>query len=103
MRYLLIAVLGLWLTACQMPSEHVVIGDNTAGVSFKLIDPQDGENYEVYIDGLLMGNAAEFLAGQAILKILPGSHIIRITKHGEIVLEEKFYIAAGANKVMVVR
>lgn len=103
MRYVLVAVFGLWLSACQMPSESVVVGESTAGVSFKLVESGNTASYEVYIDGLLMGNVADFLAGKAILKIVPGSHIIRVTNRGETVLEEKVYVAAGANKVMVVR
>lgn len=103
MRYFLIAFIGLWLTACQLPSEHVVIGENTAGISFKLTNPDRGKNYQVYVDGLLMGNASDFMEGKALLKILPGSHIIKLMHNNKIVFQEKLYVASGANKTMVVK
>ncbi|PIE41934.1 MAG: hypothetical protein CSA49_01240 [Gammaproteobacteria bacterium] len=104
MKQILIAFVALWLAACaELPTEQVVSGENNAGLSFKLVATAQQQEYQVYIDGLLMGNVADFLAGEAILKILPGSHIVRVTRAGQIVLEEKLYVAAGANKVLVVR
>ena len=102
MRILSVIVLAFWLGACQMPSETVVIGDNSAGVSFRIAADTD-QVYEVYVDGLLMGKARDFQEGKAILNILPGSHIIKVVSNGQVVLEDKLYVAAGANKVLVVK
>jgi hypothetical protein len=103
MRILLILTLVLFATACQLPSEEVISGDNSAGLSFKLVNVNDAASYEVYVDGLHMGKAKDFVAGVAILSVLPGAHIIRVERAEQIVLEEKHYVAAGANKVLVVR
>lgn len=102
MKLLTLVVMALWLSACQLPSEEVVTGDNSAGVSFRIASDTD-QTYEIYVDGLLMGKARDFQEGKAILKILPGSHIIKVVSHGQVVLEDKLYVAAGANKVLVVK
>ncbi|MCG8313657.1 MAG: hypothetical protein MI976_10605 [Pseudomonadales bacterium] len=103
MRILSVLIVVFGLAACQMPSEEVISGDNSAGLSFKVVNVDDANAYEVFVDGLAMGKAKDFLAGKTILKVLPGSHVIRVERNGEVVLEEKHYVAAGANKVLVVR
>ncbi|MDX1693336.1 MAG: hypothetical protein R3208_06205 [Ketobacteraceae bacterium] len=102
MRILSLVMLVLWLGACQMPSEEAVISDSSAGISFRILSDSK-QTYEVYVDGLMMGKARDFKEGDAILKILPGSHVIKILSNGAVVLEEKLYVAAGANKVLVVK
>lgn len=86
-----------------MPSEAVVQGDNTAGLSFRLVNAAPAATYQVFVDGLLMGNAQDFKEGVALLRILPGSHVVRVESAGQVILEEKLYVAAGANKVLVVK
>lgn len=103
MRILFALMVVIGLTACQMPSEEVISGDNSAGLSFNLVSTDNSVTYDVFVDGLAMGKARDFLAGKAILKVLPGSHVIRVERNGQVVLEEKHYVAAGANKVLVVR
>ena len=102
MRILSVFVLVFWLGACQMPSEEAVISDSSAGISFRIV-PDTQQVYEVYVDGLLMGNARDYREGKAILKILPGSHVIKVVSNGAVVMEQKLYVASGANKVLVVK
>ena len=101
MRILWVLILVVFTASCQMPSEAVVSGDNSAGLSFKLMN--DTNDYDIYVDGLSMGKAADYVEGVSILKILPGSHVIRVERAGLVVFEEKHYVAAGANKVLVVK
>lgn len=103
MRVVILIMAALWLAACQLPSEEVVSGDSSAGLSFQLINADSNAAYDVYVDGLLMGKARDFKKGHAILKILPGSHVVRIEQAGQVVLEEQVYVAAGANRVIVIR
>lgn len=102
MRVFFLILATVWLTACQLPSERVVVGDNSAGLSFRVLNESDAV-YEVYVDGLLMGNARDFAEGVAILKVLPGSHVVRVLSKGKVVSEEQFYVASGANKVLTVK
>lgn len=102
MRILSAVALVLFLGACQMPTEQVVIGDNSAGLSFRLAGDTNAV-YEVYVDGLLMGKAREFREGEAILRVLPGSHVVKVVSNGQVVMEDKLYVASGANKVLVVK
>jgi len=103
MKLITIAIVSLMLFAChQMPSETRVVSDNSAGLSFSLSADVSDNNYQVFVDGLAMGNVKQFLADQNILKIVSGSHIIRIEKNGREVLKEKIYVSAGTNKVLVV-
>lgn len=102
MRILGVLMLVVFLGACQLPSEHVVISDSSAGLSFRVPADSDAA-YEVYVDGLLMGKARDFREGEAILKVLPGSHVVKIVSNGQVVMEDKVYVASGANKVLVVK
>lgn len=102
MRILSVIVLAILVSACQMPSEQVVISDSSAGLSFRVMADKRAV-YDIYVDGLLMGQAREFKEGEAILKVLPGSHVIKVISNGQVVMEEKVYVASGANKVLVVK
>lgn len=102
MRILSVLMLVALISACQLPSEQAVISDSSAGLSFRVMAEQNA-GYEIYVDGLLMGQAHEFKEGEAILKVLPGSHVIKVISNGQVVMEEKVYVASGANKVLVVK
>ena len=103
MKFFIIAIVSLMLFAChQMPSETRVVSDNSAGLSFSFSVDAPGNDYQIFVDGFSMGNVKQFLKGQNILKIVSGSHIIRIEKNGREVLKEKIYVSAGTNKVLVV-
>lgn len=98
-----IAVASLSISCVQMPTERASIVDTRPQISFRVMGEVD--LMRVFIDGLDMGPVANYLdrgpeeAGHA-LRILPGSHILRIENEGRIIHEEKLYVGDGVSKVI---
>ena len=88
----------LSFSACvQAPTEKQGISDLRPQISFQISNEQMKEA-RVQIDGLDMGNVGNYIEGAAVLRILPGTHILRITLGNAILTEEKFYLADGVNR-----
>lgn len=96
----LVAALALALTACvQMPTEKQGISDLRPQISFS-VDTADERAMSslVFVDGIEVGAASQFRHGVNSLKILPGTHQIKVIGNGETLLEERVYIGDGVNK-----
>lgn len=94
---------AVFLTGCtQLPTEKQSISDMRPQISFRA----DGERAyaaRVIVDGLDMGSVSEFLDGQAALRVLSGTHMIRVTVGGTSVLEEKVYLGDGVSRSFIVK
>jgi len=98
-----LAVASLSIGCVQMPTERASIVDTRPQISFRVIGEVD--SMRLFIDGLDMGPVANYLdggpeeAGHA-LRILPGSHILRVESGGRVIHEEKLYIGDGVSRVI---
>ena len=103
MRFLF-ALSVVLLTACiQVPTEKQEVADLRPAFSFSLSDPGDDAGaYKVYVDGLDMGSAANYVAGKNSLKVLSGTHILKVEGRGRVVLEERIYLGDGANRTILI-
>lgn len=101
MKYLIRSLLicaSLSLVACvQAPTEKQSISDMRPQISFNVSNDQAKEA-RVQIDGLDMGNVGSYIEGISTLRILPGTHLLRVSLGSTILLEEKFYLADGVNR-----
>lgn len=90
----------LTLAACvQMPTEKQGTSDLRPQISFSVDATNERTmNSRVYVDGIEVGSASEFVHGVNSLKILPGTHLIKVVSNGETLLEERVYIGDGVNK-----
>ncbi|OUS26521.1 hypothetical protein A9Q99_18505 [Gammaproteobacteria bacterium 45_16_T64] len=102
MKFIAAVLLSLFIVACQMPGEHRVVSDNSAGISFSIPESGEGRSYQVFVDGLPMGDAHGFAKNKNILKIISGTHMIRVERDGVEVMKEKIYVSSGTNKVLVI-
>jgi hypothetical protein len=94
---------SLMVTGCtQLPTEKQSISDMRPQISFKAEDIR-AKNARVILDDLDMGMVGNYLEGSAALRILPGSHELRITSGNEIILAEKFYAGDGVNRTFIVK
>jgi len=101
----LFALLGAaLLAACiQMPTEKQEVVDLRPAFSFSLSDAGDDAGvYKVYVDGLDMGSAANYVAGKNSLKVLSGTHIVKVEGRGRVVLEERVYLGDGATRTILI-
>lgn len=94
---------GLASTACtQMPTEKQGIADVRPQISFQADDPALAAA-QVLVDGLPMGFVNRYLAGTASLRVLPGTHEVRVELPGRTVMAERLYLGDGVNKTFVLK
>ncbi|GAB3654607.1 hypothetical protein [Ramlibacter alkalitolerans] len=108
MRKHLPGVLAAALIACiqlvgcvQMPTEKAGIPDVRPQISFRLID-ESVRSAHIFIDGIHMGTAADYMDGVAALRLLPGTHMLKVTFMGATLMEEKFYVGDGVQRTFTV-
>jgi hypothetical protein len=85
------------LTACvQYPTERQSVVDLRPQVSFRF-DAGDVRLNEarVLIDGLDAGRLGDFMDGKGALRVLSGTHLVRVTSGSEVLLEERAYLGDG--------
>ena len=99
-----VAVLLGFLAACiQMPSEKQEVADLRPQFSFAFADPDDDPaQYRVFIDGLDVGMASNYVAGKNALKVLSGTHVVKVQSKGRTVVEERVYLGDGAIRTILV-
>lgn len=94
----------LFLAACtiQLPTEKQEVADLRPQISFSMADPGDEPAaYHVFVDGLDMGVAQAYLAGRTALKVLSGTHVVKVERNGVLALEQRIYLGDGATRTFV--
>lgn len=102
---LLVALLGaLHTAACiQLPTEKQEVADLRPHFSFALADASDdAAQYRVFVDGLDMGTASNYAVGKNALKVLPGTHLVKVEGRGRVVLEERVFLGDGATRTILI-
>ena len=93
----------LLVTGCvQMPTEKMGVTDLRPQISFAAENASTLSG-RVLVDGLDVGSVADFAAGQATLRILPGSHHVRIIAGNALLLDENVYLGDGVNRTFLVK
>ena len=101
---LLAAVMAALVGCVQYPTERQSVVDLRPQISFQF-DPADVRITEarVVVDGLDSGRLGDFADGKGSLRILPGTHSIRVVDGSKVLLEERFYIGDGVARPFVVK
>lgn len=93
----------LLVGACtQMPTEKQSISDMRPQISFKTTDDRL-HSARVVLDGLDMGSVGDYMEGSAALRILSGTHVLRLVAGQQIIIDEKFYAGDGTNRAFTVK
>ena len=97
-------VLAVAAAACvQMPTEKQEVVDLRPQLSFVLADSSDdGSRYRIFVDGLAMGMAGSYLSGKNGLKVLSGTHEVRVELQGRVVVNERLYLGDGATRNILI-
>lgn len=96
----LVAVLA---SGCvQTPTERQSVVDIRPSLSFRA-ESGRAEDARIFVDNLEMGSVDEYLEGEGSLRVLPGTHIVRVVAGAEVLLEEKLYLADGVNRTLLVK
>ncbi len=85
----------------QWPTEKQSISDLRPGISFKAQNSNllDGR---VMLDGLDMGLASEYQEGVAMMRVLPGPHLLIVSLNGQKIFEQKIYTSDGVNQTFLI-
>lgn len=94
-------VLGIY-GCTQMPTEKQGVSDIRPQISFKATDTQQ-HAARVIVDGLDMGSLGSYLDGIAALRIISGTHQLRVVLGSQILLDEKFYAGDGVNRTFLIQ
>jgi hypothetical protein len=86
----------------QMPTEKQSVSDMRPKISFKASGNQR-HSARVVIDGLDMGEVGSYLDGAAALRIIAGTHQLRIVQGTEVLLDEKFFADDGVNRTFILQ
>lgn len=84
----------------QMPTEKQGVSDLRPQISFVAEGHHDAQ---VFIDGAAVGRVGDYLEGKAALRVLPGTHVVRVVSGTRVVLEERFYVGDGVSRSFIVR
>lgn len=98
----LLGLLLISVTACvQMPTEKQGVSDLRPQISFVA----ESRHYDatVYVDNVQMGRVGDFIDGTSALRVLPGTHSLRVAAGGTVLLDEKFYVGDGVSRSFVIR
>jgi hypothetical protein len=94
-------VLGIY-GCTQMPTEKQGVSDIRPQISFKAADTQH-HSARVFVDGLDMGALSTYLEGIAALRIVSGTHQVRVMHGAQVLLDEKFYAGDGVNRTFTIQ
>jgi len=85
-----------------MPTEKMGVSDLRPQISFTA-ENASALFGRVFVDGLDVGSVADFTAGQATLRILPGNHRVRIVAGNALLLDESVYLGDGVNRTFLLK
>lgn len=101
--FLFVSFTTLAIAGCiQLPTEKQDVVDLRPQLSFKLADPADvAAAYRVFVDGLDMGTADTYESGKTALRVLSGTHLVRVERSGQPVVNERLYLGDSATKTLL--
>lgn len=87
----------LLLSHCAAPRTTIRTDDQSGSIVFK-VKPS---NAEVSIDGTVVGKARDFDGSAAVLKLAPGTHVVRLTAEGHKAWETRVYLSDSQELVEI--
>ena len=98
----LLLVLAFIAGCTQWPTEKQSISDLRPGISFKAQNTAFLDS-RVVLDGLDMGQAKDYQEGIAMMRVLPGPHMLNVTFNGQKILDEKIFTSDGVNQTFLLQ
>jgi hypothetical protein len=99
---LMVPLIALLAGCVQVPTEKQAVSDMRPSLSFRS-EGARAQGARVLIDNLDMGSIDEYQEGTAALRLLPGTHLVRVVAAGNVLLEEKLYVSDGVNRTLLVK
>ena len=67
------------------------------GLAFKTSGALDAA---IFIDGQNVGTVGQYLEGEALLRVLPGTHQVQVMRGSAMLVDQRVYVADGVNKTI---
>ncbi len=97
----MLSVIGM--SGCtQMPTEKKSVSDLRPQVTFKGVTDET-RTARVMVDGLDMGQIGDFLDGVEALRVLSGTHSIKVEQGGRMLIQEKVYLGDGVSRSIIIK
>lgn len=97
-----LGLLVLFMTACvQMPTEKQSVVDLRPQISF--VAAQGIHDARVFVDNVEVGRVGEFIKDVSALRVIPGTHVVRVVSLDQVLLEERFYVADGVSRSFMLK
>ena len=79
-----------------MPTEKQSVVDQRPQITFRVNgDARQIGGARVLVDELDVGAVQDYLDGQASLRVLPGTHVVKVQTGGNVLLMERAYLGDG--------
>lgn len=102
MKQLFACVLILVMVGCvQSPTKETRVVDDRPGLTFELQSPET-RDHELFVDDVSYGPVSQYLQGESQLRLVDGSHRIKLVRSGEVTFSQRIYLGAGVNRVIKV-
>jgi len=97
--------LSIALVACvQFPTEKAGVVDMRPQVSFRFAAEDKAlQAARVQINGIDAGTVGEYVEGQAALRVLPGSNVIKVVDGSRVVYEQQVYLGDGVGRTILLK
>lgn len=90
-------------TGCtQMPTEKQSVSDMRAQLAFK-VESDRARFARVMVDSMDVGAVSDYIEGTAAVRVLPGTHQLRVVAGSEVLIDEKIYVGDGVNRTFNVK
>lgn len=91
------------LTGCtQMPTEKRSVADIRPQIAFKIENDQL-RDARVILDGADVGAAGDYVEGVSAVRILSGTHTLRVVLGSRVLVNERIYLGDGVNRTFIVK
>lgn len=89
----------------QYPTERQSVVDQRPQISFRysIEDAIRLSNARVLVDGLDSGRVSDFSDGTGALRVLPGTHTIRVVNGETVILDERVYLGDGVARPFTIK
>ena len=98
---LLVGCVAAGVSGCSWPTEQASVIDNRPTISFKTTGNADAMT--VAVDGIVAGTVSQYKAPKAGLRVLPGTHVVTITRADGTKSTQRVYVSDGVTKTLNVQ
>lgn len=96
-------VATMQMSGCtQMPTEKQSVSDMRPQLAFKA-ESDRARFARVMVDSMDVGAVSDYIEGTAAVRVLPGTHRLRVIAGNEVLIDEKIYVGDGVNRTFNVK